>query len=238
MRLGGLARGRILSRYKRFLADVELEDGRRVTVHCPNTGSMASCWAPGAPVEVSRSDNPNRKYPWTLERVDMGSGWIGVNTARVNAVIEHGVREGRLPHLDGYRALKREPAFAVEGRPRSRFDLLLSDGGRPDAYVEVKNTTLLVGDTVTFPDAVTVRGRKHLELLAVAVERGYRGVIVFAVNRPEGAYFAPASHIDPAYAECLEDVVRRGVEVIVARLRHTPDAIEVAASLTYSRDPR
>lgn len=238
MHLGHLTRGRILRRYQRFLADVELDDGRVVTAHCPNTGSMTSCWRPGAPAEISRSPNPNRKYPWTLERVDMGRGWVGVNTARVNGVVEHGVRTGRIPELAGYRALRREPAFAAQGFAASRFDLLLSDGVAADAYVEVKNTTLLVGDAVAFPDAVTDRGRKHLQLLAAAVARGHRGVIVFAVNRPEGKRFEPARHIDPEYADCLEGVAAAGVEVLVARLRHTPAGIEVAASVAYQTRQR
>lgn len=233
MEFGPLTRGRIVARYKRFLADVDLADGRRVTAHCPNTGSMTSCWQPGAPVELSHSDNPCRKLAYTLERVDMGAGWVGVNTARVNGVVAEGVAAGAISALAGYRALKREPRFDSPHHPASRFDLLLTDGTGRDAYVEIKNTTLLAGDTVQFPDAVTERGRKHLELLAEAVARGFRGVIVFAVNRPEGRFFEPAYAIDPAWGACLERVIEAGVEVVLVRLVHTATGLVAGASVSY-----
>jgi len=230
MQLPPLTRGKILRRYKRFLCDIEFPGGEVVVAHCPNTGAMTSCWAPGAPVELSHSDNPRRKLAWTLERVDMGHGWVGVNTARVNAVIAEGIDNGAIGELAGYATLAREPKFEAEGHPGSRFDMLLTEGPGPDAYVEVKNATLLVDDVVRFPDAVTDRGKKHLELLEIAVKRGYRGVIVFAVNRPEGDWFEPAWEIDPAYGETLERVADNGVQAIVARLRHTATGIEVSGS--------
>jgi len=164
-----LTDGIILDRYKRFLADIELHDGRKVTAHCPNTGAMSTCWQPGAPVQLSYSDNPRRKLAWTLERVDMGRGWIGVNTARVNHMISAAITGGHILQLGGYDRIRAEPAFHVPGYPKSRFDILLSGDGRRDAYVEIKNTTLICGDVISFPDAVTERGRKHLELLAEAV---------------------------------------------------------------------
>ena len=233
MRLPPLHNGLILDRYKRFLADIALESGRVITAHCPNTGSMTGCWRPGAPAQVSCSDRPGRKLPYTLERVDMGAGWIGVHTGRVNQLIREGIESARLPSLSGYRWIRNEPRFGSAAHPLSRFDLLLGDGDRPDALVEIKNTTLLCGDAVQFPDAVTERGRRHLTLLAEAVRRGYRGVIVFAVNRPEGSYFEPAWHIDPTWAETLEQVVEQGVEVVVARLKHTPLHIEVAGATCF-----
>lgn len=225
--------GRILNRYKRFLADVELADGTVVVAHCPNTGSMATCWRPGAPVQLTHSNNPKRKLEWTLERVDMGAGWVGVHTGRVNTVIAEGVASGAIPELAGYDNITREPPFSANGYASSRFDLLLTSPGRRHAYVEVKNATLLDGDCITFPDAVTERGRKHLELLAVAVQQGFRGVIVFAVNRAEGSYFAPAWNIDPVYAETLEAAPQQGVEILVARLRHSHRGVEVAGSVQY-----
>ncbi len=227
MRLPPLTDGRIVRRYQRFLADVELLDGTQVTAHCPNTGSMATCWAPGAPAQLSRSDNPRRKYPWTLERVDMGGGWVGVHTGRTNPVVAEGIAAGRVDALAGYQAMRTEPPFTVPGHPRARFDLLLTGGRAADAFVEIKNTTLLDGDVVRFPDAVTVRGRKHLELLAEAVRRGYRGVILFAVNRPEGRSFAPAWEIDPHYGAALQHAAACGVEVLVARLAHSETGIDL-----------
>jgi len=221
MQLPALTAGRILRRYKRFLADVELEDGRVVTVHCPNTGSMRGCWESGAPVEISFSDNPRRKLSWTLERVDMGGGWIGVNTARTNAVVAEAVERGRVPALGGYPEQQREVFYQVPGYPRSRLDLMLSGGARPSTLIEIKNVTLLDGDRLRFPDAVSVRALKHLNTLQAAVGQGLRGVILFALNRPEGRCFSPAGEIDPAYARRLKEVVALGVEAMALRIRHT-----------------
>lgn len=237
MELPPLHNGRIVRRYKRFLADIDLDDGRRIIAHCPNTGSMTTCWTAGARVQVSYSHKPQRKLAWTLERVDMGRGWIGVHTGRVNGVIAEAISSGRIASLVGYRCITAEPQVVVDGFPRSRFDLHLTAGRRRDTYVEVKNTTLLDGDCIRFPDAVTKRGRKHLELLREVVRRGLRGVIVFALNRPEGRAFEPAWDIDPDYSDTLETVAREGVEVLAARLRHTNTGIEVAgcAALEHQR---
>ena len=235
MELPFLYDGTIQRRYKRFLADVTLADGREVVAHCPNTGSMQGCWQPDAPVQVSHSDNPKRKLQWTLERVDMGNGWIGVHTGRVNAVIAEGISNNGIPALAHYKQVTREPQFNIKGHPRSRFDCLLTRGVNRDCYVEVKNTTLLVNDTIQFPDAVTERGRKHLDLLAIAVKQGFRGVILFAVNRPEGHSFEAAAQIDPAYADTLEMVVKKGVEVVVVRLRHTQRGIGIGGSTAFDQ---
>lgn len=233
MQLPPLCRGRIHRRYKRFLADVILDDGRAVTAHCPNTGTMATCWAPGAVVELSHCDNPKRKLAWTLERVDMGAGWVGVHTGRTNAVIAEGITRGRIASLADYPNLRREVAYTPPGHPGTRLDLVLSGSdAAPDAYIEIKNATLLVDNQVQFPDAVTTRGRKHLEVLAAAVASGARGIIVFAVNRPEGESFAPAAAIDPDYAATLRAVVADGVEVLAIRIHHTADGMAVAGELS------
>lgn len=221
MELPALTAGRILRRYKRFLADVELDDGRVVTAHCPNTGSMKGCWEAGAPVEISFSDNPRRKLAWTLERVDMGGGWIGVNTARTNGVVAEAVAQGRVPALDGYLKQQREVVYDAPGHPRSRLDLMLSGGSQPPALVEIKNVTLFDGERLRFPDAVSARALKHLNTLQAAVDQGMRGVILFALNRPEGHCFSPAGEIDPAYAKRLKQVAVSGVEAMALRIRHT-----------------
>jgi len=227
MQLPALTRGVILRRYKRFLADIELEDGRLVTAHCPNTGSMKGCWAPGAPVEISFSDNPRRKLAWTLERVDMGQGWVGVNTGRTNGVMAEAVAAGCVPQLTGYSDLRREVGLEIPGHPRSRLDLILSGGARPDALIEIKNVTLWQGDQLRFPDAVSVRALKHINLLLAVVERQQmRGVILFALNRPEGRCFSPAEDVDPTYARRLREVVELGVEVLALRIRHTAEGME------------
>jgi sugar fermentation stimulation protein A len=236
MRLPPLVGGHITKRYQRFLADVVLDDGSLVTAHCPNTGTMATCWEPGAPVQLSFSDNPKRKYPWTLERIDMGGGWIGVNTLRTNGVIAEAVAEARIPELSGYHRLRREVRFEASGVASGRLDLLLEEGTRSDALVEVKNVTLLDGQRLRFPDAVSVRGRKHLELLLAAVHRGLRGVVLFAANRPEGECFSPASGIDPGYARRLQEVAAAGVEVLAVRIRHTRDGLEAGGSVPVDLD--
>jgi sugar fermentation stimulation protein A len=186
-------------------------------------------------VQISLSSNPGRKLPWTLERVDMGAGWVGVNTARPNAVVAEAIAAGRVSGLTGYRELRREAPYAAAGH-RGRLDIRLSDGAQRDALVEVKNVTLPGGDLIRFPDAVSERGLKHLNLLLGAVEDGYRGVILFAVNRPEGRGFAPAWEIDPAYGRRLREVAAAGVEVVAVRIRHTAEGMEVEGRLPVELD--
>ena len=231
MQLPPLFDGKIQARYKRFLADVVLDDGHLVTAHCPNTGSMRGCWEPDARVQLSHSDNPKRKLAWTLERVDMGQGWIGVHTGRTNPVVEEAVRSGAIDSLRGYDTVQREVTYAPEGEKRARFDLYLSQGQAADAWVEVKNVTLWQETFLTFPDAVTERGRKHLELLSRACREGYRGVMVYALNRPEGDKFRPADEIDPGYGETLRQVVEQGVEVVALRIEHGPQSMQAAGEV-------
>ncbi len=224
MELPALASGRILKRYKRFLADVELDGGELVVAHVPNTGRMTGCWAPGAAVQLSHSDNPRRKLAWTLERVDMGGGWVGVNTQRTNPVIEEALRQERIPGLEGYARIRREATPPLQGC-RSRLDFFLQHGTGADAWVEVKNVTLLQGDCLSFPDAVSARGSRHLEDLGALVGDGCRGVILYALNRPEGCCFRPADDVDPEYGRLLRKVVEQGVEAIALRLHHTDNGI-------------
>ena len=221
----------MIRRYKRFLADVRLESGEEVIAHCPNTGRMTGCWEPGAPVELSASDNPKRKLRWTVERVDMGRGWVGVNTARTNAIVNAFIEEKKIPGLDQYDLCLKEPAFSAKGFPPSRFDFLLSQTAQQkpvsSCYVEVKNATLIVGDSIQFPDAVSDRGRKHLLLLQQAARQGFRAVILFAVNRPEGDYFTPAKEVDSAYAKTFSEVIASGVEPVAIRVLHTATGVEM-----------
>ncbi|MCU7924425.1 MAG: DNA/RNA nuclease SfsA [Candidatus Thiodiazotropha sp. (ex Dulcina madagascariensis)] len=237
MQLPPLTDGRILNRYKRFLADVELPGGEVVTVHCPNTGSMRGCWEPGAPVQISHSDNPRRKLAWTLERVDMGRGWVGVHTGRTNPVVEEALHAGVLAPLRGYHSIAREVPFSLIAGERSRFDFFLSQGKAVDAWVEVKNVTLLLNDGLSFPDAVTVRGRKHLEALAEACRQGLRGIMVYALNRPEGDCFRPADEIDRAYGETLRRVVHEsGVEFVAVRIEHRESSMRVVGEVPVVLD--
>jgi len=192
---------------------------------------MATCWVPGAPVQLSHSQDPRRKLAWTLERVDMGAGWVGVHTGRPNTVVAEGIAAGRIPSLSGYQELKREVVVALDGHPTGRLDLALRRGPGPDVLVEIKNCTLLDGDYLRFPDAVTLRGRKHLDLLAAGLARGYRAVMLFALNRPEGGRFAPAWAVDPAYGRRLAEVAALGVEVLAVRLWHTTDGVELGVEV-------
>jgi sugar fermentation stimulation protein A len=229
MKLPTLTNGRILRRYKRFLADVELDNGQTVTAHCANTGSMRSCWEPGARVQLSYTDNPRRKLAWTLERVDMGAGWIGVHTGRTNPVIAEALARDTIEALTGYGKMRGEVTYDAPGHPRCRFDFFLSEGNRSAAWVEVKNVTLLEAGCLKFPDAVTERGRKHLENLAEARREGYRAIMIYALNRPEGDCFAPADEIDPAYGTTLRRVIREaGVEALALRIRHDEEGLHLA----------
>jgi sugar fermentation stimulation protein A len=191
---------------------------------------MTGCWEPGAPVQLSHSDNPRRKLAWTLERVDMGNGWVGVNTHRVNPVVAEAIEEGRVDRLAGYRRLRREVSVEAGGH-RARLDIVLDQGRRPDAYVEVKSVTLAGDGRLCFPDAVTVRGLRHLDALAGLVADGHRGVMVFALNRPEGDCFSPADAIDPAYGRRLREVSAAGVELLALRIRHQGREMRVAAEV-------
>jgi sugar fermentation stimulation protein A len=220
-----LLRGTLLRRYQRFLADVRLEDGKVITAHCPNSGTMRTCSDPGSPALVSASTNPRRRLAHTLELVWGGESWVGVNTMTPNRVVAAAVAADALPPLAGYPRLRREVRYGDGGR--SRVDLLLEDpsGRRPDAYVEVKNTTLRDGAFAEFPDAVTDRGRKHLEDLEGVVAAGYRGVILFFVGRSDCARFRPADPVDPAYGAALRRAAAAGVEVLAWGFAFEPPVV-------------
>jgi sugar fermentation stimulation protein A len=211
MILPPLTKGRLLRRYKRFLADIRLEDGTQITAHVPNTGSMRSTSAPESLVGLSSSDSADRKYRYTLEIIEgQGGAMVGVNTMRTNRIVEESVREGRISSLAGFDEIRREVPYGEA----SRIDLLLSSPAGRRCYVEVKNVTYKEGDTALFPDAVTERGTKHLRELEKMVEAGYRAVIFFLVNRNDCDKIAAARHIDPTYADALHRAASCGVEVI------------------------
>jgi sugar fermentation stimulation protein A len=221
----------LIKRYKRFLADVELENGEVITVHCPNSGAMTTCAEPGRPVLISDSQNPKRKLRYTFEMIRMGPTWVGVNTMNPNRAVEGFIRADKIPELMGYDTLRREVKYGEGGR--SRIDILLTDcpAGRPDCYVEIKNSTLRDGHHAAFPDGVTERGRKHLNDLAGVVKDGGRGVIFFFIGRADCHRFRPADEIDPAYGETLRRVLREGVEVLAWRMRCNPQGIQLVDRL-------
>ena len=228
-----LRKAHLEKRYKRFLTDAVLDDGTKITAHCPNTGSMATCMSPGCTIWLTKNDDPNRKLKYTWELTETIGGYIGVNTARPNAIVADGVEHGKIPELDGYGKLQREVKYGKN----SRIDLLLSDGGKkPNCYVEVKNTTLVDGDSVQFPDAVTERGQKHLKELADVVAAGHRGVIFFLVNRPDGVFFYPADNIDPEYGRLLRKVAKAGVEILAYRANHTMEGSQIGPKIPIKLD--
>lgn len=227
MRFPPLVYGRLVRRYKRFLADIVLEDGSEVTAHCANPGAMLGLTRPGDRVALSVSSDPRRKlaHSWELVEVSAGAqpGWIGINTALPNRLVEAAVRADGIAALAGYAGIRREVAY---GRA-SRIDLLLEAPGRPPCYVEVKNAHLFRAPGLAeFPDCVTARGAKHLAELADQVEAGARSVMVYLIQAPASA-FALAADLDPAYARAFSDARRRGVEAIALACRVSPEGIQI-----------
>jgi sugar fermentation stimulation protein A len=220
--------GRLVRRYKRFLADVLLDSGEAVTVHCANPGSMLGLNAPGNRVWLSRSNVATRKLPlsWELAEVDFGRGpeMVGINTGHPNGLVEEAIRAGTIAELAGYESLRREVAYGKA----SRVDMLLSHEGRPPCYVEVKNVHLMRQPGLAeFPDSVTARGAKHLDELGDRVEAGHRAVMVFLIQYGGADRFALARDIDPAYGRAFDRARTRGVEMLAYRCRLTPAEIVV-----------
>ena len=210
-----LIRGRLIRRYKRFLADVELETGETVTATCPNTGSMIGLTAPGTPVWLSTSDKPSRKYRHTWEMVEIDFGGrsvrVGINTGHPNRIVSEAIRSGRVPELSGYSGLRNEVKYGVN----SRIDILLESDGRPPCYVEVKNVHMSrSAGLAEFPDSVTARGAKHLDELARMVDEGARAMMFYLVQRDDCSRFAFAADIDPAYHAAFARAAAAGVEAL------------------------
>lgn len=227
-----LQTGILLRRYKRFLADIRLDDGQQIVAHCPNSGSMATCCEPGSPVLVRKSSDPKRKLAWTWVMIQMHGGWIGVDTQIPNAAVSWFVQQQRIGPLQGYSQLRREVPYGVE--KKSRIDLLLeghAEHPQKPCYVEIKNTTMRVGSDAAFPDAVTLRGQKHLRELKTLAMAGTRAVMFFFVGRQDCARFRPADEIDPVYGQLLREAAQAGVEILAYSMRFDAAGVELVTAL-------
>ncbi|ACN17122.1 SfsA [Desulforapulum autotrophicum HRM2] len=205
-----LIAGTLVRRYKRFLADVTLETGELVTAHCPNTGSMRGCCEPGKKVYLSESNNPKRKLGYTWELMELPETLIGINTQIPNKLVHHSIGAGLVDELTGYTTIRPE----VKTGDHTRLDLLLTRDNGDECFVEVKNCTLVENGLARFPDAVTLRGQKHLAELQRLAQEGKRAVIFYLIQRMDAVSFSPAADIDPMYACALKQAVDAGVEVI------------------------
>ncbi len=219
-----LVPGRLLRRYKRFLADVELHDGEVVTAYCANPGSMMGLMEAGAEVWLSPAASPTRKLRYSWELLRVGEGLVGINTAHPNVIVAEAIAGGQVPELAGYDALTREVRY---GR-NSRIDILLEGVGGQRCYVEVKNVHLQRdGGTAEFPDSVTKRGAKHLDELADMVAEGHRALMFYLIQREDCRQFAIASDIDPAYDAAFRRGLAAGVEAVAYACRLTTAGIEL-----------
>lgn len=201
----------LIQRYKRFLADVITPAGETLTLHCPNTGAMTGCATPGDTVWYSTSANPTRKYPhtWELTHTQQGAT-ICVNTLRANTIVKEALGLNRISQLIGYEKILSEVKYGIEG---SRIDFLLQAEDRPNCYIEVKSVTLEEAGKGFFPDAVTLRGQKHLRELMEVAGRGERAVLLFTVLHSAIMQVAPAAHIDEKYTQLVREAVNAGVEI-------------------------
>jgi len=229
MKLPPLFTGKLIKRYKRFLADVKLDTGETITAHVANPGSMMGLDAPGSKVWLSKSDNPKRKLQYSWELLDVNGALVGINTNHPNKLGEEAIKKGKIKELEGYGSLRREVKYGKS----SRIDILLEDGqGGQPAYVEIKNVHLSRRPPLAeFPDSVTARGAKHLVELGDMVEAGHRAVMLFLIQRTDCTRFALARDIDPTYAETLDLARKRGVEVLAYGCTISPKAINVAQAL-------
>jgi sugar fermentation stimulation protein A len=227
-----LTRGRLVQRYKRFLADVILDDGTAVTASCPNTGSMLGLTAPGSVVWLSHNASPTRKYAYTWELVedDLGGGanLVGINTGLPNRIVSEAIAAGQIAELSGYSELRREVKYGQS----SRIDILLEDAARGRCYVEIKNVHLSRRPGLAeFPDCKTERGVKHLRELSDMVRDGHRAVMLYLVQRNDAERFTFAADLDPSYAQAFAAARKAGVTALAYRCRLSPTGVVLDAAL-------
>ena len=222
-----LIKGRLIKRYKRFLTDVELEDGTTVTAHCTNSGSMKTCIEEGAPVYLTPVNDPKRKTKFTWEMIFINGGWIGINTSIPNLLAFEAVRDGKIEKLKGYTTVKREVKFGD-----SRFDVF-AENDNEKCFIEVKNVTMKDGRYAAFPDAVTTRGLKHLNTLIEVKKQRIRAVMLYIIQRMDVNIFTPAKDIDPEYSRALTKAYKAGVEIIPFQAEVSPEKIELVKELPF-----
>jgi sugar fermentation stimulation protein A len=225
-----LTHGTLIRRYKRFLADVRLDDGSVITAHCTNSGSMKSCLKEGAEVYMSPAADPKRKTPFTWEMILIDEKWVGINTSNPNLLVYEAIVNREIPGLDMYDTVKREIKF-----DESRLDVF-AENSLERCVIEVKNVTLREGDKALFPDARTERGLKHLHTLMRLKGEGYRVVMVYVIQRMDVAVFEPARTIDPEYSKTLKLAWSRGVEIFPLQALVTPDEIRLVKQLPFFLD--
>ena len=224
-----LARGTLVSRYKRFFADVVLDDGREITAHCPNPGAMLGLNTPGLPAYVSRSDDPKRKLAHTLELVEADGGLVGINTMHPNRLVAEALAADAIPELTGYTTHRREVRYGLN----SRVDFLLTGEDRPPCWLEVKNCHLRRSGTLAeFPDCVAARSLKHLKELTAMVEARERAVMLFVIQRTDCDAFSACHDLDPAYAKGLTQAAEAGVEVLAYACEISPERVRIAQPVT------
>jgi sugar fermentation stimulation protein A len=222
-----LTHGRLIKRYKRFLADVSLDNGKEITAHCTNSGSMKTCIEEGAEVYMTPVDDPKRKTRFTWEMIKINRSWVGINTNVPNRLAYDALKNGEIEKLSGYTKVRREVTFED-----SRFDIY-AENEKEKVFVEVKNVTLKDGKYGRFPDAVTTRGKKHLESLIRVKEKGMRAVMLYVIQRTDVDTFAPAWNIDPEYSKTLVDAYKKGVEIIPVQAKVSPEEIKIERELPF-----
>ncbi|HZZ69002.1 MAG TPA: DNA/RNA nuclease SfsA [Phenylobacterium sp.] len=226
-----LVPGVLIQRYKRFLADIALDDGTQVTAHCPNPGAMLGLNTPGLRAWVSRSPDPKRKLPHTLELVEADGGLVGINTMHPNRLVAEALAADHFPELTGYATHRREVKYGAN----SRVDFLLQASDRAPCWLEVKNCHLRRSGTLAeFPDCVAARSLKHLKELTAKVESGERAVMLFVIQRTDCDAFSACHDLDPAYARGLTDAAARGVEVLAYACEISPDAVRIAHPVPWT----
>ena len=248
-----LTRATLVSRYKRFFADVVLEDGTEITAHCPNPGAMLGLNSPGLPAWISRSDDPKRKLAHTLELVEADGGLVGINTMHPNRLVAEALAADAIPELTGYASHRREVRYGTN----SRVDFLLEAAGRAPCWLEVKNVrSQLQRDLkpdhkvwlevknchlmrspglAEFPDCVAARSLKHLRELEAMVAEGDRAVVLFVVQRTDCDAFAACRELDPEFSQRLDHAAEAGVEVLIYACDLSVEAVRISHRIAWRR---